>query len=157
MSDAAAKPLLVILIFLAGSSLAFGQAGSIGGTIGKTDKSISGEEGPRKIRSTKKSSAKADTGSHSRRDGRDGRTAKYDGTWTAIASPGCKSSGTISITVSGGRINDPLLSGTISQTGAFHTVGVGGAVSTGRLTGNTGSGSYREPNGCSGSIHAIKN
>ena len=83
--------------------------------------------------------------------------AKYDGTWTATASPGCKSSGTISITVSGGRINDPLLSGTVGRTEAFDTVGVGGAVGTGRITGNTGSGTYREPNGCSGSVSAIKN
>ena len=63
MSGAAFKPLLAILIFLAGGSLAFGQAGSIGGTIGKTDKSVSGAEAPRKIQSTKKSLARADTGS----------------------------------------------------------------------------------------------
>src|SRR5271170_4361398 len=42
MSDAAAKPLLALLIFLAGGSLVFGQAGSTGGLIGKTDKSVSG-------------------------------------------------------------------------------------------------------------------
>jgi hypothetical protein len=155
--------LVLILVFgilasFAVGMRAFAQAGSTGGTIGKMDKSVSGEkEAPRKIRSTKKSSPRADTGSSSRRGGRDGGVARYDGTWTATASPGCKSSGTISITVSGGRINDPLLSGTVSQTGAFHTVGVGGAVGTGRITGNTGSGTYREPNGCSGSISAIKN
>jgi hypothetical protein len=45
MSGAAAKPLLAIILFLAGGSLAFGQAGSTGGTIGKQDKSISGGEG----------------------------------------------------------------------------------------------------------------
>jgi len=42
MSGAATKPLLAIILFLAGGSLAFGQAGSTGGTIGKQDKSISG-------------------------------------------------------------------------------------------------------------------
>ena len=42
MSGAAVKPLLAFLILLAGASLAFGQAGSIGGVVGKTDKSISG-------------------------------------------------------------------------------------------------------------------
>jgi hypothetical protein len=47
MSGAAAKPLLAIIILLTGGSLAFGQAGSIGGTIGKTDKSVSGVEEPR--------------------------------------------------------------------------------------------------------------
>lgn len=44
MSDATAKPLLAILICLASGSLAFGQAGSAGGTIGKTDKSVSGAD-----------------------------------------------------------------------------------------------------------------
>jgi hypothetical protein len=44
MSSAAAKPLLAFLMLLAGGSLALGQAGSTGGTIGKTDKSVSGGE-----------------------------------------------------------------------------------------------------------------
>jgi hypothetical protein len=44
MSGAATKPLLAIILFLAGGSLAFGQADSTGGTIGKQDKSISGGE-----------------------------------------------------------------------------------------------------------------
>jgi hypothetical protein len=44
MSRAATKPVLAIIIFLAGGSLAFGQAGSTGGVIGKQDKSISGGE-----------------------------------------------------------------------------------------------------------------
>lgn len=42
MPDATIKSLLAILIFLAGGSLAFGQAGSIGGVVGKTDKSLTG-------------------------------------------------------------------------------------------------------------------
>jgi len=46
MSGATVKPLLAISIFFAGGLLAYGQAGSIGGTIGKTDKSVSGGEAP---------------------------------------------------------------------------------------------------------------
>lgn len=45
MSRTAIKPFLAMLIVLAGGSLAFGQAGSIGGSVGKLDKSISGNEG----------------------------------------------------------------------------------------------------------------
>src|ERR1022692_1919754 len=44
MSGAATKSLLAVIIFFAGGSLAFGQAGSTGGTIGRQDKSISGGE-----------------------------------------------------------------------------------------------------------------
>src|SRR5256885_14242766 len=46
MSGATTRPLLFAIIFLAGGSLAFGQAGSTGGTLGKTGKSLSGEENP---------------------------------------------------------------------------------------------------------------
>jgi hypothetical protein len=54
MSGAAAKPCFAVLIFLAGGSLALGQAGSTGGTIGKTDKSVSGgEAAPEKQTQTK--------------------------------------------------------------------------------------------------------
>jgi hypothetical protein len=53
MSGAAARPLLAILMLLAGGSLALGQAGSTGGTIGKTDKSVSGETAPEKKTQTK--------------------------------------------------------------------------------------------------------
>ena len=157
MRGATARPLLAILIFLAGSSFAFGQAGSIGGTIGKTDKSVTGAEAPRKIQTTKKSLPRAHTGSPSRRGGRDGDVAKYDGAWTAVISPGCAHSGTLAITVSGGRIKGFGMSGTISPTAAFRTVGLDGTVTSGRITGNRASGSYREPDGCSGSIRAIKN
>lgn len=158
MRGATARPLLAILIFLAGSSFALGQAGSIGGTIGKTDKSVTGgEEAPRKIRSIKKSSPRADTGSSSRRGGRDGGVAKYDGTWTVVLSPGCIHSGPLSITVSGGRISAFALSGTVSPTATFHILGLDGTVGSGRVTGNTGSGTYREANGCSGNIAATKN
>ena len=44
MSRAAAKTLLAVILFLVGGSLAFGQAGSAGGLIGRTDKSVSGGE-----------------------------------------------------------------------------------------------------------------
>lgn len=44
MSRAATKLLMATAVLLAGGSLAFGQAGSTGGVIGKTDKSISGGE-----------------------------------------------------------------------------------------------------------------
>jgi hypothetical protein len=44
MSRATTRPVLAVILFLASGSLAFGQAGSTGGIIGKTDKSVSGGE-----------------------------------------------------------------------------------------------------------------
>src|SRR2546430_16089011 len=59
MSGATTRPLLFAIIFLAGGSLAFGQAGSTGGTLGKTGKSLSGEESPAEPSARTKSRAKA--------------------------------------------------------------------------------------------------
>jgi len=55
MRDAAIEPLLAISIFLASSTLALGQAGSIGGVVGKTDKSVSGGGTAPEIQSRTKS------------------------------------------------------------------------------------------------------
>jgi hypothetical protein len=150
---------LAALVVIASSSASLAQAGSTGGVIGKTDKSMSGgeEEAPRRIRSTKKSSPRADTGSSSRRGGRDGGAARYDGTWTLVMSPGCVHSGPMSVTVSGGRLSALALSGTVSPTGVFHGLGVDGTVGYLQATGNTGKGTYREANGCSGTVTATKN
>jgi hypothetical protein len=71
MSGAATKTLLVFMIFLAGGSVAFGQAGSIGGAIGKTDKSVSDGEAasepqtPTKSRSKGKRPIDSDTADRS--------------------------------------------------------------------------------------------
>jgi hypothetical protein len=62
MRGAATKSVLAVFIFFAGSSLAFAQAGSTGGTIGKTDKSISGGEDadrPRSVSHPKQKELKA--------------------------------------------------------------------------------------------------
>jgi len=54
----AARPLLAISLLLAGRSLAFGQAGSTGGSIGKVDKSVSGAESPAEPRAPPKARSK---------------------------------------------------------------------------------------------------
>jgi len=58
MRGAAKKYLLSVILFLAGGSLALGQAGSTGGTLGKTGKSMSGEDSPAAPETRTKSPAK---------------------------------------------------------------------------------------------------
>src|SRR5450631_776566 len=58
MSGAAIKSLLSVILLLAAGSLAFGQAGSTGGTLGKTGKSMSGEDSPAAPETRTKSPAK---------------------------------------------------------------------------------------------------
>jgi hypothetical protein len=62
MGKAIRLALSVGLLF-AGGSAAFGQAGSTGGMIGNTDKSISGEEAPHRMTPAKKPLARTTTGS----------------------------------------------------------------------------------------------
>jgi len=157
MRGAAFKSLLVILTVLAGPSLALGQAGSIGGAIGKTDKSVSGEEAPRRIHPAKRASAKAERRSPSRRGGTDGGVARYDGTWTGEIGAGCPVAGVRSLHVSGGRITSGGMAGTVDAAGSFRIVGDDGTVGTGRVSGDTATGTYRQTNGCSGTIRATRN
>jgi hypothetical protein len=58
MRRAATKSLLSVVLLLAGGSLALGQAGSTGGTLGKTGKSMSGEDSPATPETRTKSQAK---------------------------------------------------------------------------------------------------
>jgi hypothetical protein len=63
---------------LSGTSFALAQAGSIGGQIGKTDKSISGDDGPSSHdRATKSKSGLGASGSEQRGCG------NFFGTWTS--------------------------------------------------------------------------
>jgi hypothetical protein len=162
------RRIALILIFgmlpsFAVGTTAFAQSGSAGGTIGKQDKSVSGEEGSgaeaqRKIQPRKRSAPRRETESRSRRGGGDGDVAKYEGTWTVVLSPTCSSAGTsITVTVAAGRIATLGLSGTISPTGTFQTVAADGTVSNGRATSNAGSGTYKRTDGCTGAIHGFKN
>src|SRR5665213_3856421 len=139
MRGVATKPLLAILILLASDPLAFGQAGSIGGAIGKTDKSVSGEETPRRIHPAKRSAAKAERRSPPRRGSTDGGVARYDGTWTGEIGAGCPVAGIRSLHVSGCRITSGGMAGTVDAAGSFRIVGDDGTVGTGRVSGDTAS------------------
>ena len=121
--------------------------GSTGGSIGKQDKSVSGEQdSPRS--SPRKESPKRE---------RSGGSGNFDGTWTsvAISNNGCTGTSKATVTISGGSVttNDGL-SGTVSGSGAMRAVwsgkGMTGTLS-GRFSGQTGQGTFSRSDGCSGS------
>lgn len=125
--------------------------GSTGGTIGKTDKSLSGSgaEPERAVPSAKpQSSARP---APAREGG--GSASKFDGTWTFVAT-GC-GAGTKQGTISGGRISIGDGGGSVGASGAmrcsFTTMSGVTQIAVGRLSGTAGSGTYSRPNGCSGS------
>jgi hypothetical protein len=82
--------------------------------------------------------------------------SNFDGTWayTGIGT-NCRGSGSGFLVISGGQISSKRgVIGRISPDGAFRSASIGddgvALASTGRMSGNTGSGSYRRADGCNG-------
>jgi hypothetical protein len=129
--------------------------GSIGGTIGKTDKSISGTQSPE----PPVSGGRPDSDAR-RAPARGGgaSVSAFDGTWTFVAT-GC-GAGAKQGVISGGRISIGDGGGQVSANGAmrcsFTTMSGVTQVAVGRLAGVTGAGTYSRPNGCSGKWTARK-
>lgn len=83
----------------------------------------------------------------------------YDGPWAVTSSPGCGLSKHSGVRVSRGRIVGQGLNGSIDADGNVHTIARGGGVSvvsTGKVSGAAGSGTYRVSNGCTGTWVAHK-
>lgn len=143
-------------LFIAGSGCRYGHAqGSIGGTIGNTEKSVSGTQDAEPERPARRS--KPAPGARQTPAPGD-NVAKFDGTWTFVAT-GC-GAGMRQGAISGGRISIGNGGGQVSASGAmrvsFTTVSGVTQVAVGRLSGVTGTGTYSRPNGCAGSWTATK-
>jgi hypothetical protein len=159
MSGAATKPVLAVLIFLAGGSLAFGQAGATGGTIGKTDKSVSGGgEGASAEPRTKPRATSASIGPRSEPRS-EARLGAPDGTWAVSATPGCLPSWRLTTSVSNGVISGGGATGQVSRNGAVRgkAVVLGFKFDfVGHYHGGQASGTLVGPNGCPGQWTATK-
>jgi hypothetical protein len=155
--------LLSALISIAIAGTGFAQSGSSGGSIGNDEKSVSGSRpAPRAVESEKparraKPRAEPEEPRRaSRKSG--GGGGSFDGAWM-VTSVGCGGSTTGAVVVTSGRIIAQGVSGTVSAGGGVQTVGnfEGTTVtSSGRLSGRSGSGSFRRSDGCSGSWSASK-
>lgn len=83
----------------------------------------------------------------------------FDGTWEVRTSPGCATLTRSTVSVSRGKIRGPGVSGKVDPAGNVRTVGRAGflsIVSTGRVGERTGSGVYRQSDGCTGTWQARK-
>ncbi len=135
-----------LTIIASGPLAALAQPGSTGGSVGDTEISLSGprnetdrpaEEAPR--------SPPQDNGS-------------FDGVWK-FTSAGCSHAGTLPAIITGGRIVVQGGSGQVDADGTLHSVGAGNGMTlaaVGRLSGNTGAGTFNRSDGCVGSWIAIK-
>lgn len=130
--------------------------GSMGGSIGVQEKSVSGDrEAPRaappRQRSApepKRAAPKAATPKPA------GRPANYDGAWL-VNNIGCGgAAGRVS--VSGGRISgDGGVTGSVSANGTVNTR-TSVSVGWGRVSGSRGSGGFRTNDGCTGRWTSVR-
>jgi hypothetical protein len=147
--------ILLMFFALCQQSSAFAQAGSIGGVIGKQDKSISGggEGASREPRTKSHATYRA---SGERRS--EAHAGSADGTWAVSATPACLPAWTLTALVSNGVISGGA-TGQVSRAGAVR----GNAVVlgmkfdfVGHFRGGQASGTLVGPNGCPGQWTATK-
>jgi hypothetical protein len=82
----------------------------------------------------------------------------FDGAWT-FTSAGCPYTGSLPAMITGGKIIIKGGSGQVDPDGTLHSVGAGRGMTltaVGRLSGNTGAGTFSRSDGCVGSWIAIK-
>jgi len=82
----------------------------------------------------------------------------FDGRWI-FTGGGCKGAGSVSAVIKGGKVIVRGGGGQVTPDGTIHTVGAGNGLTLtaeGRLSGETGSGTYDRSDGCSGTWIAIK-
>ena len=161
-SSLIAVPALLIAL-VCGSNVAFAQSGSAGGSIGNEEKSLSGSrEAPRTNESEKpgrRSKPDADESRTSRKGGGGGGNS-FDGAWV-VQSRGvtCQGSSSNAVVVTSGKIIGQTARGTVSPDGRVYGTSTGNGITvitTGRLSGRSGGGTFRQSDGCTGRWTAAK-
>jgi hypothetical protein len=147
-----------------GTGLAGAQSGSTGGSIGNDEKSLSGSrEAPRSVEPSmpaRRSKPEAEAPRRASRwgGGGGGGGGSFDGAW-ATTSVGCGGTLSGAMVITSGRIIGDGFSGHVSPNGSASGTGSTQGMSwtsSGRLSGRSGSGSYRRADGCVGSWTASK-
>ena len=166
MSTAAVARIACLAAFAASWTMtaALAQSGSGGGAIGKGDKSISGtQEAPLALPQQQDAAPKAKSPSRAGSSGGGGGAGSggnFDGAW-AVSAVGvtCSGGSQSAVVVTSGRIIGQGVSGQVSANGAVNTVGSSGnitLISSGKLSGRSGSGTFRQSDGCTGRWTAVK-
>ena len=158
--------LLSLVISAALGSATLGQSGSAGGSIGNDEKSLSGSrEKPRAVepskpaRHTKPESDEPRRASRRNSGGSGSGGGNFDGAWVVNAMGTPCGSSTERVVISGGRITGEWSTGQVSPNGSSTGQGSAGGLSwtsSGRMSANSGSGSFVRSDGCTGRWTASK-
>jgi hypothetical protein len=152
------------MALMIGPSTAYAQ-GSAGGSIGNDDKAVSGSRpAPRAVeRPSRRSRSDDDDRSSSRKSGGGGGGGSFDGAWIVNAvGVTCSGNSSNAVVVTSGRIiGNNVTSGRVGPNGSVYATGGGGSsgltnVTTGRLSGRSGSGTFVQSDGCRGRWTASK-
>lgn len=164
MRNAVFRPIAfaVLLVAALASPSAIAQSGSAGGSIGNDEKSLSGSRSDRSAEpapSARRSKPAAEQPrASSRRSGGGASGGGFDGAWV-VTSVGCGGSTSGAVVVTSGRVIGEGVTGTVSPTGSVSTRGQGQGVTftgAGRLSGRSGSGTWRRSDGCGGTWTSAK-
>jgi len=156
------RPLALLALFVSVTSgVALAQSGSVGGSIGNDEKSLSGSREPQRAPDAPASRRKPEDEPRgaSRKSGGSGGNS-FDGAWI-VSSVGVTCSGTSSnaVVVTSGKIIGQTARGTVSPEGKVYGTSTGNGITvitTGRLSGRTGGGTFRQSDGCTGRWTAAK-
>ena len=154
--------LLSLLMSAALGSSGFAQSGSAGGSIGNDEKSLSGSRAtPRAVESEKPARRSKPAAEEPRRASRGGGGGNpYDGAWIVTGvGVTCQGSSSNAIVITSGKIIGQTARGTVSPSGAVNGIAQGNGltmITTGRLSGRSGGGTFRQSDGCSGTWTASK-
>jgi hypothetical protein len=125
--------------------------GSMGGSIGVQEKSVSGDREPQRAAPPPRRSAPEPKRAAPKPAG---RPVNYDGAWL-VNNIGCGGSAG-RVWVSGGRISgDGGVTGSVSANGTVRTA-TAVSVGWGRVSGNRGSGGFRTNDGCTGRWTSVR-
>jgi hypothetical protein len=144
---------------------AFAQSGSVGGQIGKDNKSVSGSvAAPRSVQPSNSAGAnKPNTqpsNRASRKDNNGSDGGNFDGAWIVLATGTPCGNSSESLVISGGRITGDLgSSGQVGPNGSTTGQGSSSGLSwttSGRFSGRNGAGTFVRSDGCQGRWTASK-
>jgi hypothetical protein len=149
---------LALLAFAATANVALAQSGSGGGSIGNDEKSLSGSRSAEPAAPARRSKPEADKPrrSTSRRSGGGGGGGggNFDGAWVVVSvGTTCSGSSTTAVVVSSGKIIGEGLTGTVNPSGFASSVGNYNGItviSSGHVSGRSGSGTFKRSDGCVG-------
>lgn len=149
-----------------GTSASLAQSGSTGGSIGNDEKSLSGSRAPRAVETEKparRSKPKPEAEEPrraSRKSGGGGGGGNFDGAWIVTGvGVTCQGTSSNAVVVTSGKIIGQTARGTVSPSGVVHGTSSGNGltmVTTGRLSGRSGGGTFRQSDGCTGTWTASK-